>query len=101
MSRTRLSPSDRKAEILDAALELSRSVGYRHVTRDGIAARAGVSAALVSRYFGTIPRMRRAIMSAAIARKDLAIIAQGLVAGDSKAQAAHPDLKSAAARRLL
>ena len=101
MSTRRLHPADRKAEILTAALVASRSYGYRSVSRESIAALAGCSPALVSSYYGTMKKLRRAVMSAAIARRDLTVLAQGLAAGDSKARSAPDELKAEAARGLL
>lgn len=97
----RMQPDARKAEILAAALDTARAVGYRHVSREAIAATAECSPGLVSAYFGTMPALRRAIMSAAIARRDLVVLAQGLAAGDSKARAAPEALRRAAAETLV
>ena len=97
----RMHPSDRKAEILAAALAAARTDGYRSVSREAIAARAGCSPGLVSAYYGTMKRLRRAILSAAVARRDLVVLAQGLAAGDSKARSAPEELKQAALRGLL
>ena len=97
----RMQPDARKAEILAAALDTARMVGYRHVSREAIAATAGCSPGLVSAYFGTMPALRRAIMSAAIARRDLVVLAQGLAAGNSKAKAAPEALRRAAAETLV
>ncbi len=97
----RMQPDARKAEILAAALDTARAVGYRHVSREAISARAECSPGLVSAYFGTMPALRRAIMSAAIARRDLVVLAQGLAAGDSKAKAAPEALRRAAAEALV
>lgn len=94
-------PADRKVEILDAALALARQYGYQRVTRDAIAAKADCSPAIVSKHFGTMVQLRRAIMSAAVVREDLNVIAQGLAAGDSKARAAKPEVRKAALERLL
>lgn len=96
----RMHPADRKAEILAAALVSARRHGYRSVSRETIAERAGCSPALVSAYFGTMKRLRRAIMSAAVARGDLPVLAQGLVAGDAKARSAPDELKRAALRSM-
>jgi len=97
----RMHPADRKAEILFAALVMSRTDGYRSVSRESIAALAKCSPALINSYFGTMKKLRRAIMSAAIVRRDLTVLAQGLAAGDSKARAAPDELKQAAVRGLL
>ena len=94
-------PKERKEEILSAALEMSRAVGYLRVTREQIALRAHCSPAAVSAHFGTMTKLRRAIMSAAVARKDLVIIAQGLVADDSKARAVTSAVRFEALGALL
>ena len=99
--RTRKHPADRKAEILTAALHEARAVGYRAVTRDAVAVRAGCSPALISAHFGTMLQFHRAVMSAAIARSDLPVIAQGLAAGDPKAQRAPEAVKRAALEGLM
>lgn len=99
--RQRRIPADRKAELLDVAMILARTEGYQNVTREGIASTAKVSPALVSKYFGTMQHLRRAIMSAALDRSDLAILAQGLVANDAKARKAKPEVRKAALERML
>jgi len=96
-----MQPDARKAEILSAALTVAGEVGYQRVSREAIAARADCSPGLVSAYFGTMPALRRAIMSAAIARRDLTVLAQGLAAGDSKAKAAPEALRRSAAEALV
>ena len=96
----RMHPTDRKAEILAAALISARRHGYRSVSREAIAQKAGCSPALVSAYFGTMKRLRREIMSAAVARGDLPVLAQGLVAGDAKARSAPEELRLAALRSM-
>lgn len=94
-------PHQRKQEILDAAVALSKTLGYLNVTRKGIALRALCSEAAVSAHFGTMKKLQRAVMSAAIARRELSIISQGLAAGDSKARAACQEIKEAAIATLL
>ena len=90
-----------KSVLLDHALTLSIEHGYSKVTRHMIAERAGCSPALIPQLFGTMPQLRRAIMSAAVARRELRVIAQGLVAGDSKAQRAPAIVQREALEALL
>ena len=90
-----------KAVILDLALHMAAEHGYDRITREMIAAEVECSPALISKLFGTMPQMRRAIMSAAVARRNLKVIAQGLVAGDSKAKRAQPLDQRAALESLL
>jgi len=97
----KLPPEIRRDDIMSAALTLSERVGYTHVTRDALAAALLVSPALISRHFGTMVQLRRAIMSAAVARSNLKVIAQGLALGDSKARNVSVDVKEQAVRGLL
>ncbi len=73
---------DRTKQIMDAALDLAEKQGYQCVTRDGIAAAAGLSAGHVSGLFGTMAQLRRRLMRAAIQENRYLIIAQGLAVKD-------------------
>lgn len=84
-----------------AALTLAHERGYTHVTRDDTAMLAGCAPGTVSRLYGTMCQFRRAMMSAAIARRDLVVLAQGLAAKDPKALAAPIELRRKAARALV
>lgn len=97
---TRLKPTDRKKQILDAALDLAERRGYSTITRDSIATAAGCAPGLVSAYFGTMINFRRDIMRAAIREERLPIIAQGLAAKDPHARKAPDPLKQAALETL-
>lgn len=98
--RTRMKPDDRRGEILAAALFLAQDKNYNTVSRDEIAERAGTSVGLVSRYFGTMPKLKRAVMRAAIKAEALPIIAQGLAAQDPHAMKAPQELKQRAVALL-
>jgi AcrR family transcriptional regulator len=90
-----------KAVILDAALFLASQQGYTNLTRGALSTSVKCSPALISKLFGTMPQLRRAIMSAAVARSELRVIAQGLVAGDSKAKRATAAVQREALESLL
>jgi AcrR family transcriptional regulator len=90
-----------KAVLLDHALRLSQTHGYNKLTRVQLAKVANVSEGQVSKLFGTMVQLRRAIMSAAVARNDLIIIAQGIACGEPKAVGLSPDVKRAALEALL
>lgn len=100
VTKARANPELRKSSILDAAVELSRKEGYANISRQQIADRAGVSTGLVTKYFGTMPQMRRAIMRSAIARSIPEIVAQGMACGDRHAGKAPDELKDAARSTL-
>lgn len=91
----------RKQQILTAAVTEARQHGYRNVTREAIAQRAGCAAGLVSHYFGTMVDLKRAIMSEAIRTRELRIVAQGIADGHPKAKRAPDDLKLEALKYLM
>lgn len=101
MTKKRLQPADRKQEILNAAIKVAgRPGGWGKLTRDAVAKEAGCAEGLVSKYFGTMIAFRRSIMRAAIVAENLAVIAQGLAAGDKCAQKADEGLKRKALETL-
>ena len=101
MTKKRLLPDDRKLEILNAAMKVAgRPGGWAKLTRDAVAKEAGCAEGLPSKYFGTMISFRRSIMRAAIGTENLAVIAQGLAAGDKCAQKADEGLKRKALETL-
>ena len=102
MTRKRLLPADRKAEILTAALDVAaRKNGWSSLTREAVAATANCSPASISVHFGTMIAFRRTIMREAVRTAKLPIIAQGLAAGDTHARKAPPAVCAAALDYLL
>ena len=85
-------------DLLDAALRVAQRDGWRAMTRQSIAAEAGVSDALVSLRLGTMDALRRSVMRAAIARQVLRVVAEGVLAGDRHALRAPTEVRAAAAR---
>ena len=77
-----------------------RPGGWAKLTRDAVAKEAGCAEGLPSKYFGTMISFRRSIMRAAIGTENLAVIAQGLAAGDKCAQKADEGLKRKALETL-
>lgn len=100
MKSKRLPPSDRRAQLMAAALALAERHDYRSLKRADIAERAGVSAGLVTQHLGTMDNMRRDLMRAAIKHRCLAVIAQGLAAKDRYALKAPAEIRQAAALAL-
>lgn len=108
---TKLAPADRKKQILDEAVRQAARVGYQNIKRADVAAALEVSPALVSLHFSTMVQLKRDVMRAAVATATgkngtrsvpaaLAILAQGLAAGDRLARKA-PDAAKAAALSTL
>ena len=97
----RLKPADRHPSILNAAIRIAHRTGYNKISRDAIAEAAQCSPGLVSAYFGTMAKMRRAIMGEAIRTRDLIIVAQGLACRDKRALGAPEELRRAAVESLM
>lgn len=96
----RLSPALRTAELLNVAVSVAEARGWRVMTRDCIAVAAGVSPALISARLGTMDALRRSVMRAAVRQRVVAVVAEGLAAGDAQARKAPDDLKRLAADHL-
>lgn len=69
MTRTRMTPAERKTQLLLSAVELAKECGYKKVTRVAIAADTGTSEGLVNRYFGDKEQLRAAILQYARAKR--------------------------------
>lgn len=98
--KRRLDPKDRRAEILQAALDVAEKVGCKQLTRIQVAQKARCAESLVSSYFGTMIQFKRIVMRAAIKNERLKIIAYGIVEKDKHALKASPDLKQRALSSL-
>lgn len=96
----RLEPKQRSAQILDAAIEVAVKHGYQNIQRKTVADAAGVAESLVSKYFGTMPDLKRDVMRAAIRTRCLAVIAQGLAMKDRHALKAPEELRQQALATL-
>lgn len=94
-------PTKRKQQILTAALEVSRDSNYMEITKKSVALKAGVSMGLVNVYFGTMEKLRKEIMRAAVKREIYPIILQGLIRKDRYALKANEELKNHAYKSLL
>jgi len=100
--RTRLKPGTRKQQILEAAIGQAHATSYQQMTRDQIADRCAVSRGLITpHYYPTMGDLRAAVMRAAVERRILGIVMQGLAARDPVALAAPDDLKKSVAELLL
>lgn len=100
--RLRLDPKFRKELIILAALRVAEQPGgWANLTRDMVAAEAGCATGTVSLHFNTMKQFRRAIMRAAIAKKNLNVLGQGLAMRDECALKADKPLREAAIRAAM
>lgn len=88
-------------DILEAAVELAREAGLRHLTRDKVAERARVSGALVNRYYGTFDELVGRVVRVSVEREILPVIAQALVDKHPNVAHASPSLQARAAASIL
>lgn len=89
--------ADRTAQLLAAALYLAARGGLDCLTHAAIAYQASVSPGLVVARLGTARQIRRSVMRAAVDRRILPIVAEGLALRDPHALRADLALRLAAA----
>ena len=100
MTFKRLEPKVRKQQIIVAALKLATSNGFQNIRRDAVAVEANVAPGLVSKYWGTMTQLRRAVMREAVKTENLKVIAQGLALGDKVATKASEHIRKKAIQQL-
>lgn len=99
--KKRLDPKVRKAQLIDAALQVAETHGYANMRREDIANHAEVSEGLISLYFNTMPQLRRAVIRHSIRQRNLTVLAQGLVNRDPHALKAPKEIRQAAFASLM
>ena len=92
--------TDRDNRILNAALDLAATEGYQWITREAVAAKAGVSPGTINNVFKTMRGLKRAVLAAAVDRRLLPIVAQGLADRHEIVMSAPADLRAEAAAHL-
>lgn len=92
--------SVRVEELLGAGLQLAVAKGYQQISRADLAQAIGVADGTVSLHFGTMKQFRRSLMRAAVSRRNLAVLAQGLAMKDPHALEAPAELRDAAANSI-
>lgn len=97
--KPRTYPDLRKDYIVKAAVSVAIKLGFEHLTRNGIAAEAGVAHSLVSHYF-TMEDLRNEVMEEAVEREILRVIAYGIATRHPAAADLSPELFSKVMRSL-
>lgn len=90
-----------KEHILDTAYKMAQRDGFAAITRDGVAAEAGVAMGSVNHHYGTMQVLRDAVMQRAVEEEQLELIAQGIAMGDNIAKSAPLELRQRALTTLL
>jgi len=76
VTRRRMDPELRSAHIVATALRLAESGHIKTLTRADVANAAGVSTGTVTKYFSTMPQLRRAVMRLAKKENNKIVTAQ-------------------------
>jgi AcrR family transcriptional regulator len=75
-----MNPIARKQQILTTAINLSIEKGYRQLTRRAVANRMQCASALINHYFEDIENLRRIVLSTAIEKEIIPILAENFAA---------------------
>lgn len=92
--------AERDKRVLEAAIAAAIEHGFEWITRDDVAARAGVSNATVSNAYGAMRDLKRRVLAEAVKRPVLALVAQGLAVRHPIALDADPQIKEQALATL-
>ncbi|UPU16111.1 TetR family transcriptional regulator [Escherichia phage ZCEC13] len=90
-----------KEHILEVAYTMAQRDGFGTLTRDGVAAEAGVAMGSVNHHWGKMSALREAVMQRAVEEENLELIGQGMALGDSVAKSAPLELRTRALTTLL
>lgn len=90
----------RRASIMAAAIALAERDGWPSLTRDGVAAEAGIAVGSINHEFGTMDALRDAVMLDAVTNRKLDIVGQGIARGHPMARAVPDEMREAALRAL-
>lgn len=90
-----------KEYILEVAYTMAQRDGFGTLTRDGVAAEAGVAMGSVNHHWGKMSALREAVMQRAVEEENLELIGQGMALGDSIAKSAPLELRTRALTTLL
>lgn len=93
--------AERNGRILDAAVGLAETDGYQFLTRAAVAASAGVAEGTINTAFGTMRKLKQAVVREAVAREILPIIAEALANLSPVTQDIDPELKRRAVASLV
>ncbi|QBZ68961.1 TetR family transcriptional regulator [Klebsiella phage vB_KpnM_IME346] len=90
-----------REHILEVAYTMAQRDGFGTLTRDGVAAEAGVAMGSVNHHWVKMSALREAVMQRAVEEENLKLIGQGMALGDSVAKSAPLELRTRALTTLL
>lgn len=100
MTITRMSPTERKKQLLDVAVNLAARDGFINLRMLQVATAAQCSNATVVGYFKTMNNLRRAVMRQAVKAGVLSIIGEGIIMRDPVAIKVPADVRQKALAAL-
>lgn len=100
MKRIRLTPEDRKANILNTALALAELQGLNNFSSPELARACNCGHPLIFHHFDGMEALRREVMQKAVDEENLNVLAQGLVSKDPIACAAPERLRQKALKNI-
>lgn len=87
--------------ILEVAFTMAQRDGFGTLTRDGVAAEAGVAMGSINHHWKVMSALRDAVMQRAVEEENLEIIAQGIALGDKIANSAPREIRVKAVNEYL
>ncbi|UGO49408.1 helix-turn-helix transcriptional regulator [Klebsiella phage vB_KpnM_JustaPhage] len=90
-----------KEHILEVAYTMAQRDGFGTLTRDGVAAEAGVAMGTINHHWVRMDALREAVMQRAVEEENLELIGQGIALGDNIAKSAPLELRARALTTLL
>ncbi|WQZ01415.1 TetR family transcriptional regulator [Klebsiella phage vB_KpnM_KpVB3] len=90
-----------KDNILEVAYVMAQRDGFGSLTRDGVAAEAGVAMGTINHHWVRMGALREAVMQRAVEEENLELIGQGIALGDNIAKSAPLELRARALTTLL
>lgn len=90
-----------KERILEVAYTMAQRDGFGTLTRDGVAAEAGVAMGTINHHWVRMGALREAVMQRAVEEENLELIGQGIALGDNIAKSAPLELRARALTTLL
>ena len=88
-----MNPLARKQKILEAAIRLSLTSGYRNITRKDVALSAQSAQGLIGHYFINITNLKKEVLKEAVKREIIPILIENLSDRESERIQLHPALK--------
>lgn len=101
MKRNRLAPTQRKLEIVNAAVHISMSKGFIYLTRAAIAKYLKITETLTNHYFPDFQILRKKVIEIAIEEEILCILATAWIQDEPLLHGLSKTLKNKIKKHLF